>query len=387
MLLMSKDTPVLEIENYNCRIIRKDLLPIALRYDDVNYDDVIHNWGYTRAMDLGKTNAKQIMVACGLKQHNPYIIAQAFHFATLTDSYWIKEKEENISWKDVNLFHNSFDKAVSTAAISGNLPNIVLTGRQIIHSPDPMTKGMAAKTWVRDENNNIWLCKIGFKEIIADEILDVLEIPHLHYEKCSEEEMISLTSKEKYTEIVKSGEWIVKCPIMSSEDKAMVSFEDFAIFCDRNDIDPYEWVATHYPKEYAQMQTADYILANNDRHEENWGLFMDSNTGEIIGFIPLYDHDQILSKDILISQTVDTIDRLMINALADSAEHLDPMFGKKLDKLYKAISDADMKNRIAEVEQIFCDTHSLYAKLEQTAEKAKETNQQKDRVPIKDIVK
>lgn len=56
--IMLKDTPVLEIEHYNCRILNYDLLPISLRYSGVNYDDVMHGWTENRTMNIGKTNAK-----------------------------------------------------------------------------------------------------------------------------------------------------------------------------------------------------------------------------------------------------------------------------------------------------------------------------------------
>lgn len=375
MILMSKDIPVLEIENYSCKILKKELLPIALRYDDVTYDDVIHNWAYMRAMDLGKTNAKQIMTVCGLKQHNPYVIAKAFHFATLSDSYWMKEKDEIITWNDVSLFRNPFNKAVSMTAISGELPNIILTGRQRIQTPEPMTRGMAAKTWIRDEFGNVWLCKIGAKELLADQILDVLQIHHLHYEKCSDQEAVELAGETRFANISKNGECIVKSRLMSSEDLAMVLFEDFSIYCDRNNINPYEWMLDHYPQEYAQMQAVDYILANNDRHEENWGLFMDSNSGEIIGFIPLYDHDQILSKDELVSQTIDAIGIPMLDTLPDSAQYLDDTFGSKLAALLQSdVLDQNMRFRIEQVEEIFLDTHNIDQKLNKAVEHF--TNQQ-----------
>ena len=40
--IMLKDVPVLEIEDYRCKILNYELLPISLRYPDVNYDDVMH---------------------------------------------------------------------------------------------------------------------------------------------------------------------------------------------------------------------------------------------------------------------------------------------------------------------------------------------------------
>lgn len=313
-LLMLKDKPVLKIENYICEILDFEHLPISLRYKDVNYDDVIHSWCYTRAMDIGKTNNRQILQACGLKDNNPYIVAKAFHFATLGDCYWMKDTTENITWNDVSLFQNSFDKAVSFSAINGRLPENFIAAHRKVYSPDPMTRGMAPKTWIRNKDK-IWLVKVGKKEIIADEILSYFHIRHLNYEKLPYKEALQYVSKDIYEKLYINGETLVKCPILTSEDIAMVSFKDFSIYCNRNNINPYKWMKGHYPKEYAEMQVMDYLLANNDRHEENWALYMDNTSGKIVGFVPLYDHDQIMSTEPLISQTIEEIGVPMIDTL------------------------------------------------------------------------
>ena len=58
--IMLKDIPVLEIEDYRCKILNYELLPISLRYPDVNYDDVMHGWTENRTMNIGRTNAKKL---------------------------------------------------------------------------------------------------------------------------------------------------------------------------------------------------------------------------------------------------------------------------------------------------------------------------------------
>ena len=46
---------------------------------------------------------------------------------------------------------------------------------------------------------------------------------------------------------------------------------------------------------YLEMQIADYILNNIDRHGANWGFFMDNETGRLEKLYPLMDHDQAFS--------------------------------------------------------------------------------------------
>ena len=107
--IMLRNIPVLEIEDYRCKILNYGLLPISLRYPDVNYDDVMHGWTENRTMNVGRTNAKKLLAGFRLSQSNPYMIARLFHFASLSDCYWMKEADEKISWKDVSLFTNSLE--------------------------------------------------------------------------------------------------------------------------------------------------------------------------------------------------------------------------------------------------------------------------------------
>ena len=58
---------------------------------------------------------------------------------------------------------------------------------------------------------------------------------------------------------------------------------------------------------YLKMQIADYILNNNDRHEQNWGFLMDNVTGKLTGFCPLFDHDHAFSSyENIMSQTTES---------------------------------------------------------------------------------
>lgn len=91
------------------------------------------------------------------------------------------------------------------------------------------------------------------------------------------------------------GEVMVRSKLITSEETAMVTFEEFRVFCAAYGLDPYEEAKGIDAERYWQMQIADYILNNDDRHEQNWGFFMDNHTGKICGFCPLFDHDHAFS--------------------------------------------------------------------------------------------
>ena len=337
--IMMKDTPVLEIDNYTCKILDFDKLPISLRYTDVNYDDVMHGWNETRTMNIGKTNGKKILSAFGISQNNPYLIARVCHFASLTDCYWLKEESENLSWKDINLFQNDFEKVITSAALFGVNARITISNR--IHTPELTTQGVAAKAWVRESDHQLYLYKIGKIEIAASKILDTLGISHATYELSDMSSLYQLTDETRLQQIIEKGEMIVKSKIITSEKYSIVTWEDFSVFCDRNGKNPYKITLENYPDSYYDMQIADYILGNEDRHTANYGFYIENDTGKIIGMHPLMDHDHAFSNDNIISQT--TEDNLTLKEAATLAIHHRELPFEKLLKMKMPIELSEMQ--------------------------------------------
>lgn len=91
------------------------------------------------------------------------MIAKLFHFASLTDSYWLKEEGEDLGWDQVSLFQNPLEKAVTATAllgVSGTFRSLI----NKIHTPELTAQGMAAKAWIREEDE-LYLYKVGKKEL------------------------------------------------------------------------------------------------------------------------------------------------------------------------------------------------------------------------------
>ena len=54
--------------------------------------------------------------------------------------------------------------------------------RERIHTPELTAQGMAAKAWIR-QNGELYLYKVGKKELAASRILDALSVPHVTYRR------------------------------------------------------------------------------------------------------------------------------------------------------------------------------------------------------------
>lgn len=317
--IMLKDIPVLEIENYNCRILNYERLPISLRYPEVNYDDVMHSWTENRTMNIGKTNAKKLLAGFRISRSNPYMIARLFHFASLSDGYWLKEGEE-LTWNQVSLFQNPLERAVTATAllgVSGDFQSL----NQKIHTPEFTVQGMAAKAWIR-EKDGLYLYKVGKKELAASNILDALGIPHVVYEEAERNVLEQIADQDHIDKIYGMGEKIVKCRIISSEETAIVPWEDFQIYCSYHDKNEYDWVKKIDPENYYRMQLADYILGNEDRHGANFGFFMNQETGELLNLYPLMDHDHAFSEDINIPSQTSECNVTLQGAAMEAVKHV-----------------------------------------------------------------
>ena len=321
--IMLKNDPVIEItDDYKCIILDKDRLPIALRFESVSYDDVYHSWAETRHMSIGRTNAKNILNALRLSQINQYKIAEAMHFATLTDCYWIKNYDENITWEDISLFRSSINQDIAETALIGGAK--IIEGK--IRTPEPSVLGMSAKAWQVDPKGQLWLYKTSKKELAASIILDILDIPHVPYTQASDEEIAEITTIERLNKIKNSGEIIVKCPIITNEDTSIFTFEDYLSYCEGNgfaDDYAYTSVIKDFGIDYYMMQIADFILSNDDRHIGNWGFFMDNSSGKILSLHPLFDHDHAFSTETEIpSQTGYNVETLE-EAAKKAVSHVD----------------------------------------------------------------
>lgn len=326
--IMLKDVPVLEIEDYRCKILNYELLPISLRYPDVNYDDVMHGWTEKRTMNIGRTNAKKLLAGFRISQSNPYMIARLFHFASLSDCYWMKDAEETFTWEQVSLFENPWEKAVTSTALLGTNQTFH-TLVQKIHTPEFTAQGMAAKAWIR-EADGLYLYKVGKKELPASGILDALHIPHVSYIEAENSSLEKIADRNHIEKIYKSGEKIVKCRIISSEETALVPWEDFQVYCSYHDKNEYDMVKEMDAANYYKMQIADYILGNEDRHGANFGFYMDNRSGKLQGLYPLMDHDHAFSEDgDILSQTSEQ-DETLQQAAYKAMNHAEVSFDNVL---------------------------------------------------------
>lgn len=296
---MMKNTKVLETnKDGSIMIYEEKLLPFSLQKEDLTYEDFFFNWLSVRPLSIGRTNAKAILNNAGIPQ-NSLTIARICHGMNLSDCYWVKEREEDTSWDKDNLYDHDMDPLYADTALTGKLHHL---SKDKFHTPELTAQGVSAKCWIK-ENDGIYLYKVGRKELPASEILDVLGIDHVHYEKA--EQLKEYLSKDRIKKIEDVGEIIVRSKLITNKQQGIIPFEEFAVWCANQEIDDeYEEAKRRDEKSYYEMQIADYILNNSDRHVGNWGFYFDVKENKLQGMYPLMDHDHSFDEEeTLMSQT------------------------------------------------------------------------------------
>ena len=328
MLLLLKDAPVLQIrDNGECRILDFDRLPFALRRENVTFVEFME-WASNRTLSIGRSYAKEILNTMRLPQSNRYAVCKACRGLSLEDAYWICEEGDEKNWSEVNLFQNPLSLFVT---------EISLSGRTIYHQ-------------------RMFLHKVGKYEIPASEILSALQISHISYEISRKEDISLYLSKERSEWIESVGEKMVCSELFTSEETSLVTFEEFKIFCEFYGLNAYQEAKKIDREFYLKMQIADYILNNNDRHEQNWGFFMENSSGKIIGYCPLFDHDHTFGsyQNVMSQTTEDYLSLYEAAVMAQRELHMDLSVLEKMKKP-ELLSDgqwADVLRRKERLESI-----------------------------------
>lgn len=237
-------------------------------------------WIESRQIAKHRKQIYAMMQDWGLHRREGFI---AFtHCASLTDSFWIKAADSDLTWKDVNLFENPFNEVVAHLAFDG----AGLYGKNLYAtSPEFATSGSYEKCWRRTEQG-IFLYKRGssgavnagmepFSEKLTSDLLDAAGFAHVPY------------TLEKYHQKLASV-----CPLFTSEQSGFVSF---AAFSQIDVVNPREIMETigrvADEDRFREMVIADAISLNVDRHQGNYGFLINNRTGAVEGFAPLFDHN------------------------------------------------------------------------------------------------
>lgn len=298
VILMNKNIEVL-IAEYNdqlavfTKIYEKkniDYAPVIINQTlKTNHNDIsaLTEWFKNRGIPDWRDDLDLLLSKLGVSTPNE-LLDKAFGLS-LSDQYWIKPLNSHVKYKNINFFENDFNSADFTNATFSN-SNDFNTKISLI-SPNNTTDGRLKKSWVI-QNSKRYLLKGAYKnevmqpfnEVLASKICERLNIKHTHYDL----EIISdkVVSKcecfiDKDTELVPASQILNNCHKDNAYEEYIEILESHGINNAREKLE--------------DMFILDYIMMNEDRHLNNFGIIRNVNTLKWLDVAPIFDNGQSLN--------------------------------------------------------------------------------------------
>ena len=216
---------------------------------------------------------------------------------SLSDHYWVKPAGSNLSWDEVNFFENGFSPDVGDALL-GKLSK---TSDIDLRSPDWTCDGNLRKRWAILDGKRC-LVKAGsgpfqqqpFNEVIAAKMADRLGITHIPYTLLWDDGIPYSVCEDfvtPETELIPA--WRVM-QIQKKDNQTSV-YQHYRNCCEKLGVPGMAHALD-------QMMVLDYLIANEDRHFNNFGLLRSPDTLEWLGPSPIYDSGSSLGYDKLTPQ-------------------------------------------------------------------------------------
>ena len=212
---------------------------------------------------------------------------------SLSDQYWLKPYDSDIKYDDINFFDNDFDYTEFMEA-SLSLNSKTIASDESLKTPNNTTDGMLKKAWVIEDKTR-YLLKGGYKneilqpfnEVLASMICERLGFNHVTY------------TIDTYKDMVVS-----KCPCFITKDTELITAYQIRNDMKRHDsIEDYEdYVKLLEIKgikdareKLENMYILDFLIMNEDRHLNNFGIIRNVNTLEWLDIAPIFDNGQSLN--------------------------------------------------------------------------------------------
>ena len=212
---------------------------------------------------------------------------------SLSDQYWIKPDDLDIKYDDINFFDHDFDYSEFMEA-SLSLNSKTIKSKNSLKTPNNTTDGMLKKAWII-ENGTRYLLKGGYKnevlqpfnEVLASEICNRLGFNHVEY------------TLDTYKDMVVS-----KCPCFINKDTELVTAYQIRNDMVRhdNELDYEEYIKElgkngieNAREKMENMYILDFLIMNEDRHLNNFGIIRDVNTLKWLDVAPIFDNGQSLN--------------------------------------------------------------------------------------------
>lgn len=257
-------------------------LPVGTVQKEVVDKKELAKWWSGRSIPASRQGLKEALLKLGMTVSQELL--EKCYGLSLSDQYWILPEGEQIKWEDINFFDHSFSEDVGNLLFGHGSASESMS----LVSPDNTSDGQLMKKWKIADGKRILMkgsSKPYYQEALCEKIASCiarrLEIDHVEYSVIWEnEEPFSI------------------CEDFVTRDTELVSASHIMkAFKKPNNLSEYE----HYircaetlgisgiRREIEKMLVLDFIIANEDRHFNNFGLVRNAITLEWIKAAPIFD--------------------------------------------------------------------------------------------------
>lgn len=212
------------------------------------------------------------------------LLAERCYGLSLSDQYWLRPENSELEWSGINFFENAFSEDV------GN----ILFGEPVkgqsfsLLSPDNTSDGWLKKKWKIVDGKRC-LIKGGsglaqqepYNEVLATRMMERLGIPHAVYELCYENGYPYSICEDFITS---ETEFVTAWYLMRTKKREnhISVYQHYVDCCEEHGI-------MDIRRSLDQMIVLDYLILNEDRHQNNFGVVRDARTLEYLGASPVFD--------------------------------------------------------------------------------------------------
>jgi hypothetical protein len=242
----------------------------------------LNGWWTGRSIPASRSGLREALEA--MKVSSPQILLTKCFGLSLSDQYWARPEGKDLRWEDVNFFDNAFSEDVGDI-LFGQIPD---SDAFSLMSPDNTSDGWLRKKWKVIDGRRC-LIKGGsgatrqepYNEVLASEIMRRLGVAHVPY---------TLTYIDEYPYsvcedfITSKTELISAWHIMQTKKRSnsVSAYRHFLNCCAALGIPDAR-------ENLDRMLAVDYVIANEDRHFNNFGAVRNADTLEWTGLAPVFD--------------------------------------------------------------------------------------------------
>jgi hypothetical protein len=301
-ILMNKHTPVVELNiDEDTATIAKvgqlfhpEYLPIGIQLvKDLPDRKSLNDWWRGRSIPASRSGIREALTILHIA-YTEQLLTECYGLS-LSDQYWINPRRHPLKWEDINFFTNNFSDDVGNALFGqvseNNDPDLI--------SPCNTSDGWLKKKWKILDGERV-LIKSGSNPFQQEPLNEVIATS-LH-------KRLNRAAYVPYRLIWEDNLPYSVCPNLVTPDTELVSaysifksrkrlnhhsfYEHFLLCCDQLGIPGMKEFLNY-------LLVFDYLIANTDRHFNNFGCVRNVETLQWQGPAPVFDsgtslwHDQV----------------------------------------------------------------------------------------------